>query len=163
MFARYSTVRARAVQRQLPNSVGKQRQSHRVEHILDVRRHLVGQQGGGIPGIFGQCTFDLRPFVLPEGGDADAHPIGTGPATLHLCGHETRTDIERNHLSPTGIVAAPLQPAADTHGLQHLDEPLRPPGLADGTARAASLDAAVDLTRPRRRIPVTHRQPLPTG
>src|SRR6202012_2805215 len=56
---------------------------------------------------------------------------------------------ELQHLAAPGVAPSALQPSADPVGLEHRDEPPRPPLLADRAPGAPGLDAALDRDRPR--------------
>ena len=124
VLARHRTVRARAVQLQVPVALREQRRAGRREHVLQVRRHLPGQQPGAVDGLLGQRR--LAPSPRP-GRRTARNPIvtvyGTVPRTLHPRADHARLDVQRDHLALAGVAAAAGQPGADRERLQHLQEP----------------------------------------
>jgi hypothetical protein len=68
-------IRAAAVQRQVAGAGGQQREARGREGVLDVGRHLAGQQLRRVPSVVGQPLFDARPVGLAEGGEPDPYPV----------------------------------------------------------------------------------------
>src|ERR1700691_3716612 len=151
VLARHLPVRAAAVHVQVAGGAREQRRAAVREHLLDLVRHLAGQQLGPEQRLAGQPVKYPPPLRGGQRQHPDADVVGTNPRPLYLGGDLALSELEVQHLPGPRVIAPPGQPAAHPVGLEHVDQPARPPLLPDRPPLANRLDAALHPDRPGRR------------
>ena len=88
----------------------EQRQLAGGEDVLDVARHLAGEQLRERQGARGHRLLDASPLRLGERLDADAHAVGRVAGALDLRDDDAGLHVELGHLAAPRVVAPALQP-----------------------------------------------------
>ena len=111
------------------------------EHVLDSVGHVAGEQPGAEQRLPGE--FAPRSGPTPRLGErpaGDPHQVRAWPATLHRGGDRARARSPARAPGPAGrSCGRGCSRVAEREGLQHGEEPSRPPGLSDRAAAAARL------------------------
>src|ERR1700733_9971113 len=151
-------VRAIAAHRQVARRLGEQRRTAGGEDLLDLRGHLPGEQPGAEQRLAGQPRLHVPPLRGRQRPYRDRHQVRRRARPLHSRRDLSLSQRELEDLAPPRVGAPALQPAAHPVGVEHRDEPARPPLLADGAPLALGLDAALDGDRPGRLplVPAAH-------
>ena len=148
MLAGEAPVWTRAVHVQAAPA-GEERQAALAEDILDLRRHLPGEQLGAVEGLRSQCSGEPVPLIRVVGRDSDLDLVRSVPRSLDPRRDPPGTEIQVEDLTGARVRAPAAEPALVADVLEDVDEPARPPLLADRAPLTACADAALDANRAR--------------